>query len=93
MQAVLAIVHELVKFIGLLYIGQGLVYVLSFGRHETNPVYKALRFLTSPVTRLVRAVTPAIVVDRHVPLAAFFLTFWAWVILIFLRLELKQGGS
>ena len=93
MQDVLALIHELVKFIGLLYIGQGLVYVLSFGRHETNPVYKAFRFLTSPVTRAVRAITPRVVVDRHIPLAAFFLLFWAWAILIFVRLEMKQAGA
>lgn len=94
MQFTLAVVHELVKFAGLLLIAQGLVRVLSFGRHEANVVYRALRFLTSPVVRFGRMVTPRIVVERHVPLATFLLLFWAWIVLIFVRREfLAQGGT
>lgn len=93
MQLFLALLHELVKFAGLLLIGQGLVFVFSFGRHETNPVYRFMRFLTSPVTRFVRRITPALVVDRHIPLVAFFLLFWAWVALIFVRRALILQGS
>jgi uncharacterized protein YggT (Ycf19 family) len=89
----LQIVHELVKFAGLLLLAQGLVYVLSFGRHETNPIYQFVRFLTSPVTRVVRKVTPRLVVDRHVPYAAFFLLFWVYVILIFVRLDFIKGAA
>ncbi|HWS75390.1 MAG TPA: hypothetical protein VN324_09640 [Quisquiliibacterium sp.] len=94
MQLFLALVHELVKFAGLLLIGQGLVFVLSFGRHQTNPVYQFLSFLTSPITRAVRSVTPAKVADRHVPVVAFLLLFWLWFALIFVRRSLiLQGAS
>ena len=94
MQLLLALVHELVKFAGLVLIGQGLVYVLSFGRHETNVVYRFFRFLSSPITRLVRPITPAKVADRHVPIVAFFLLFWLWFALIFVRRSLiLQGAS
>lgn len=93
MQFALAALHELVKFVGLLLIGQFLVYVLSFGRHERNPIYRALRFLTSPVVTGVRFITPRAIVDRHIPLVAFLLAFWSWAILIFVRLEMAKGGS
>lgn len=93
MELSLALTHELVKFIGLLLIGQALVYVLSFGRHEKNPVYGVLRFLTSPVVKLVRRITPAKVADQHVPVVSFFLVFWAWVILIMVRHDLMQGSA
>jgi len=89
----LAVLHEVVKFIGLLFIGQGLVFAMSFGRHERNPIYKTFRFLTSPVVRLVRLITPAKVADRHVPVVSFFLVFWAWVFLIMVRHELMQGSA
>lgn len=92
MQTTLAVIHELVKFAGLLLLGQGLVYVLSFGRHDSNPMYRFFRFLTSPVTSAVRRITPKAVVDRHVPLAAFFLLFWLYLILIFVRLDLKGAA-
>lgn len=91
MQTVLEVVHELVKFAGLLLMGQGLVYVFSFGRHENNPIYRFFRFLTSPVTKVVRRITPSIVADRHLPLASFFLLFWVYVILIYIRLDYVRG--
>lgn len=94
MQLFLALVHELVKFAGLLLIGQGLVFVFSFGRHDANPVYGLFRFLTSPITRAVRAITPAKVADRHVPVVAFLLLFWMWFALILVRRSLMlQGGA
>jgi len=93
MQFTLMLIHELVKLVGLLLIGQLLVYVLSFGRHESNAVYRALRFLTSPVVGLVRRITPAKVADRHVPVVSFLLLFWVWAALIFIRLDLGQGAA
>jgi len=67
----------------LLLVGQFLVGVMSFGRHERNAVYRLFRFLTSPVVRLTRAITPARVVDGHVPVVAFLLLFWLCVLLGF----------
>jgi hypothetical protein len=98
LQLALSIIHELVKIVGLLLIAQLLVYVLSFGRHETNSVYKGLRFLTSPVTKLTRLITPRMIADRHVPFVSFFIAFWAWAALLYIRIELKvealsAGGS
>lgn len=93
MQFTLMLIHELVKFAGLLLIGQLLVYVLSFGRHESNAVYRAFRFMTSPVVGVVRRITPAKVADRHVPVVSFMLLFWVWVALIFIRLDLGQGAA
>mgnify|MGYP001183630386 FL=1 len=93
MQLFLALVHELVKFAGLLLIGRALVYALSFGRHEANPVYRFFRFLTSPLVRLARRGTPRMVIDRHLPLVAFMLVFWLWLALIFVRRPLiVQAG-
>lgn len=93
MAFVLAATHELVKFAGLLLIGQALVYSMSFGRHETNPIYRMFRFLTSPVVRVVRLITPAKVADRHVPVVSFLLLFWLWALLIFVRHDLMQGDA
>lgn len=93
MQFALALVHELVKFAGILLIGQFLVYALSFGRHENNPVYRLFRFLTSPLVAVVRRITPAKVADRHVPVVSFLLLFWVWALLIFVRLDLMQANA
>jgi uncharacterized protein YggT (Ycf19 family) len=69
----LNIVYTLAAFVMLLLAGQAVVRLLSFGR---NAVYRFFRFLASPVTRVVRLITPARVADRHVPVVAFFLLFW-----------------
>jgi hypothetical protein len=75
---VLGVVQLLVMYAALLLLGQGMVYLLSFGRHEGNAVYRFFRFLTSPVTRFVRHLTPLKVADRHVPVVSFFLLFWIY---------------
>jgi hypothetical protein len=75
---VVVIAKGLVEFAGLILIGQGLVYFLSFGRHETNAVYRFFRLLSSPVVKSVRVITPKQVADRHLPLVGLFLLFWLW---------------
>ncbi|MBP6853947.1 MAG: hypothetical protein KA164_20300 [Rhodoferax sp.] len=75
-----ALFKGLVEFAAFLLLAQGGIYLLSFGGHERNAVYRAVRFLTSPITRLVRRITPSRITDRHVPVVAFFLLFWIWVL-------------
>lgn len=72
------ILKGLVEFTGLMLLGQGFVYLLSFGRHEHNAVYKMFTILTSPVVKAARVITPRQVADRHIPVVGFFLLFWVW---------------
>ncbi len=81
MRMALIYLQYLVMYAGLLLLGQAGVFVLSFGRHETNPVYRMFRFLTTPLVRVARWVTPRQVADRHLPVVAFFLMFWLFVAL------------
>ena len=90
MSSVVVVLKGLVEFAGLLILAQGLVFLLSFGKHEQNPIYRALRFLTSPLTRAARRVTPAFIIDRHVPAVALFVLFWIWVLLIIAKLRLQM---
>lgn len=76
MTQLLGTIQAVVMFAGMLLLGQLAVRIISFGRHEQNAVYRFFRFLTSPVVRLTRAITPRQVDDRHVPVVAFFLLFW-----------------
>lgn len=75
----------LVEFAALLLVAQCLVFLISFGRHEANPVYRGLRFLTSPVTRVARWIAPRFVVDAHVPAIGLFLLLLAWLALLFAK--------
>jgi uncharacterized protein YggT (Ycf19 family) len=77
----LGLIQTLAFYVGMMLIGQGGVYLLSFGKHETNAVYKLFRLITSPVVNVVRKFTPARVADRHVPVVAFFIMFWIYLAL------------
>ena len=90
MLSVVVVLKGLVEFAGLLILGQGLVFLFSFGKHEQNPIYQMFRFLTSPVTRAVRRITPAFIVDRHVPAVGLFLLFWVWVALLVAKVRLQM---
>ncbi|NBS64604.1 MAG: hypothetical protein EBT33_09685 [Betaproteobacteria bacterium] len=93
MLTTVTVAKALVEFAGLLLLGQGLVFLLSFGRHESNPIYRFLRFLTGPVVRPVRVITPRFVVDQHVPAIALFILFWAWVALKFWQVVLAHEAG
>lgn len=73
---VLNAAYTLAAFAMLLLVGQFCVRLLSFGRHEDNAIYRLFRFLTSPVVRVTRAITPSKIRDMHVPVVAFLLLFW-----------------
>ena len=89
MEAFLAVLHNLVMLVGIFYIAQFVVGIFNWPARENNPIYRLFRFLTSPVTRLTRAITPAAIQDRHVPLVAFFLLLWLYFGLFFARLCTK----
>lgn len=73
---VLNVVYAIAAFAWLLLAGRFLVRAMSLGRHEVNPVYRLLVFLSSPVVGLVRRLTPSRVLDEHLPLVAFLLLSW-----------------
>jgi len=85
MLALVIALKGLVEFGALLIVAQALVFLLSFGRHEQNPVYRLLKLLTSPVVRVARWMSPKVIVDRHVPAVALYLLLVLWVALYFLR--------
>jgi hypothetical protein len=76
-----SIVHLLVT-LGLLFLaGQGVLYVLAGHKRATNLFYQLFQVLTRPVIRLTRAITPKVIIDRHVPFVAFLLLVWIWLVL------------
>jgi uncharacterized protein YggT (Ycf19 family) len=74
---VLNAAYTLAAFSLLLLAARFAVLALSFGRHASNPVHRALVFLTSPLIRIARWLSPSFVLDRHLPLVAFLLCLWA----------------
>jgi hypothetical protein len=59
--------------------GRWLLGLLAGGRRETNFFYRLLDIVTAPFVKAVRRITPRVVIDRHIPLAAFILLSMVWI--------------
>ncbi len=64
----------------LAFAGQFVLGLLAGAKRDGNFFYRLLDVLTRPFVRVVRAVTPRFVLDRHVPLAAFVALLSVWLI-------------
>ncbi len=78
---IVTVAKALIELAGFFLLSQGLLYLLAGEKREQNLAYQILCVLTGPVTRLTRRITPKAVVDRHIPLAAFLILLWIWVLL------------
>ena len=79
---IILILKALTEVAGVAFLGQGVLWVIAGAKREQNIVYKLFRTLTSPVTRVTRAITPRIVLDQHLGMVAFFLVIVLWVALV-----------
>lgn len=78
---ILSILRVLVEVAMLALLGQGAVGLLAGARRHANPVYQVFQIVTRPVIRIVRAITPRLILDKHLPFVAFFALFWLWIFL------------
>jgi uncharacterized protein YggT (Ycf19 family) len=69
----LLIVQTVFLVAGLALLGQFIVGLFAWGRRGENPVYQLFGIVARPIVRVVRFITPRIVLDQHVPIVAFLL--------------------
>jgi uncharacterized protein YggT (Ycf19 family) len=69
-------------------LGQGILALLAGNKREHNPIYQLFAAITRPVIRLLRIIAPRQIIDRHLPFVAFFLLFWLWLSLAYLKNQL-----
>jgi uncharacterized protein YggT (Ycf19 family) len=86
----LGYVQVFAVYIGMFLLGRGGVYFLSFGKHESNPIYQLFVVVTNPIVKLARLITPKQIADRHLPVVAFCMMFWIYVgLAIYIPMLLK----
>ncbi|MCX8003453.1 MAG: hypothetical protein N2688_00605 [Burkholderiaceae bacterium] len=73
MALILLILQTLILIAGLALVGQFVVGVFNWKRRQDNFVYQLFGIVSRPATRLVRLITPRVVMDEHIPLATFLL--------------------
>jgi hypothetical protein len=68
--------------------GQWLLGVLAGQKRNGNFFYRLLQVLTQPFVKLTRAISPRVVLDRHIPLAAFLLMLSLWLVVTVVKINL-----
>jgi len=69
----------------MLMLARSLVFAVSLGQHENNPVHRILARATSPIDAFARRLAPGRVMNRHLPIVSFLLLLWMWVGLVWLK--------
>jgi hypothetical protein len=69
-------------------VGQWLLGLLAGRKREGNFFYQLLQVLTRPFVRLTRAISPRVVLDRHIPLAAFLLLLSLWLVVTVVKINI-----
>lgn len=72
--------------------GRWLLGLLAGAKREQNLFYQLLTMMTRPFTAAFRAVTPKVVIDRHIPLLTFVGLGWIWVFALLQKVELCRGS-
>ena len=68
-------------------LGQWLLGLLAGAKRDKNIFYQILQILGRPFVAVARLVSPKLVVDRHLPLVAFFLLLFVWLGVTILKIQ------
>ncbi|WP_372657283.1 hypothetical protein [Hydrogenophaga sp.] len=61
---------------------------LAGAQKEQNLIYQILHIVCQPMLKLARWATPRVVLEQHLPLVAFLLLGFAWVLLVWAKIEI-----
>ena len=86
---ILSVLRALVEVALLALLGRGALALLAGAGRQSNPIYQLFVIVTGPAIRLVRRLTPPFIIDRHLPIVTFFVLFWLWIFLAWVKLQLK----
>ena len=93
MYEIIVILKALTEIAGVAFLGQAILWVIAGAKREQNIVYNLFRTLTSPFTRVTRAITPRVILDAHIGLVAFFLLLVLWVVLTAFKIKLVLDAA
>lgn len=68
--------------------GQWVLGLLAGRRRDQNLFYQLFQVLTKPLIRGARLVSPRVVLDQHLPLVAFLLLVFLWVLATITKIDI-----
>jgi hypothetical protein len=75
----LSILRALVELTGFIMLGQAILFIIAGKSRHQNFVYQTFLIVTRPVIKFTRLITPRLIRDDHIPIAAFLLLLWLWL--------------
>lgn len=71
--------------------GRWLLGLLAGAKRDQNLFYQLLTQMTRPFTATFRAITPKLVIDRHIPLLTFVALGWIWLFALLQKVSLCRA--
>lgn len=68
--------------------GRWLLGILAGAKRDQNLVYQLFQVITRPLIRGARLVAPRVVLDQHLPLVAFLLLFFVWLVATIAKIDI-----
>ncbi len=69
-------------------LGQWVLGILAGAKREQNLVYQLFQVLTRPLIGGARLISPKVIIDRHLPLVAFFVLVFVWVVATMTKIDI-----
>ena len=69
-------------------VGQWVLAFLAGAKRDQNLVYQLFQVLTRPLITGARWVTPKVVLDRHLPLVAFLIMVFVWLVATMTKIDI-----
>lgn len=68
--------------------GQFVLGLLAGRRRQENAFYQLFQILTKPLLAGARVISPRIILDQHLPLVAFLLLVFVWVVATITKIDI-----
>lgn len=68
--------------------GQWVLGLLAGRRREENLFYQLFQIITKPLVKGARLVSPKVILDQHLPLVAFLLLSFVWVVATITKIDI-----
>lgn len=82
------ILKSLIELSLMFIAGRFLLGLLAGAKRQTNVFWQLLDVATKPVLWLTRRISPKLILDQHIPLAAASWLIVAWVLVVKVKIDL-----
>jgi hypothetical protein len=88
------ILKSLIELSLMFIVGRFVLGLLAGAKRQTNVFWQLLDVAAKPSLWLTRKLSPKLILDQHIPLAAASWLLMAWVLLVKLKIDLcMQSGA